>query len=264
MRYFQRNVPTNDHNSIVWFSEHNVHAQVGTFEPTCYDTDMKPLVHQKEQAILLRKKGYTYNEILVHVPVAKSSLSLWLKDLPLTKVEKNSLKHRRTSQISHGRIKAAGVLYQKRLLREKEQLQEAKVLFSKYHNKPLFHVGIALYWAEGGKRTNTWQFMNSDEAMQRVMISWLTSFVGINKDDLRFRLYIHKVYQSENCEHWWAESLNVSPEQFLKTIIKPSNRGVKKRPNYKGCLRIEVRNSKPLLNKMRFWQKMLVEFCIKQ
>ena len=56
---------------------------------------MKELVHYKAKAVALRKKGLSYNDILKQVPVAKSSLSLWLKDLPLTKSEKKVLKKNR-------------------------------------------------------------------------------------------------------------------------------------------------------------------------
>jgi hypothetical protein len=221
---------------------------------------MKILVQEKKTAVSLRKKGYTYREILAVVPVAKSSLSLWLKDMPLTKSEKSALKDRKDSNISRGRIKVAGILRTKRLVREKEQWIEAELAFQKYLNEPFFHTGLALYWAEGGKRTDQWQFVNSDADMQALMIRWLVTYANVKKNDLRFRLYIHKAYKSEECDSWWAKALEVNSAQFLKTIIKPSNLGIKKRPNYRGCLRIEVRSSKSLLNKMRFWQKMLVEF----
>lgn len=225
---------------------------------------MKALVQEKEKAITLRQQGCTYKEIMAIVPVAKSSLSLWLKDLPLTKEEKLALKNRKSTNISRGRIKVAGILRTRRLVREKDQLTEAKATFLRHENEPFFHAGLALYWAEGGKRTNQWSFMNSDGDMQKVMVKWLTTYTGIEKKDLRFRLFVHKAYQSEECDAWWAQKLQVSSSQFLKTIIKPSGLGVKKRPSYRGCLRIEVRSSKPLLNKMRFWQKMLVEFYVKQ
>lgn len=225
---------------------------------------MKALVQYKEQAIVLRQKGSTYSEIMAVVPVAKSSLSLWLKDLPLTQSEKTALKNRTDANISRGRIKVSGILHARRLSREKEQLLEAREVFKKYVDVPFFHTGVALYWAEGGKRTSQWQFVNSDGDMQRLMVLWLIQFVGVIKKDIRFRLYIHKPYQSEACDLWWCKTLQISPRQFLKTIIKPSNLGVKKRPNYHGCLRIEVRKSKSLLNKMRFWQKILVEFYSKQ
>jgi transposase len=50
---------------------------------------MKSKVREKEKAIELRRQGYSYKDILAQVPVAKSSISLWLQNLPLTAEEKN-------------------------------------------------------------------------------------------------------------------------------------------------------------------------------
>ncbi|MEX2340855.1 MAG: hypothetical protein WD605_00865 [Candidatus Paceibacterota bacterium] len=222
---------------------------------------MKALVHEKEKAIKLRKRGYSYKEILAQVPVAKSSLSLWLADLPLTKSEKLVLKDRKNTNITRGRIKAASELRRRRLERETVWLQEAKYTFEKYKNDPYFNVGLALYWAEGAKRVNQWSFSNSDEDMILVVLQWLHKYALIRPEDIFFRLYIHKPYAHENCEGWWTEKLQVPSSQFVKTIYKPTGFGVKKRPAYKGCIKIEVRRSKNLLCKMRFWQKMLVEYC---
>ena len=36
----------------------------------------------REKAIALRKAGYSYNLILEQVPVSKSTLSIWLADVP--------------------------------------------------------------------------------------------------------------------------------------------------------------------------------------
>ena len=38
----------------------------------------------RQKAIELRKAGYSYNYIMNHVPVAKSTLSDWLYDIPFT------------------------------------------------------------------------------------------------------------------------------------------------------------------------------------
>ncbi len=225
---------------------------------------MKSLVQEKTKAIELRKKGLSYRDILKSVPVAKSSLSLWLKDLPLTKQEKYSLKKRKDNNISRGRIKAAGVLSQKRLDREAIWLEEARCLFQQYQQSPLFQIGIALYWAEGAKRSNQWSFINSDEEMNSVVLLWLENFVGLERRELRYRLYVHKLYAHENCELWWQKKMNIPSSSFSCTVYKPSGRGIKKRPQYKGCLRIEVPKSKELLMKMKFWQAMLVEYSLKQ
>jgi hypothetical protein len=225
---------------------------------------MKKLVQEKEKAIALRKKGLSYNEILVQVPVAKSSLSLWLKDLPLTDDEKAVLKKRKDSNITHGRIKAASELRKRRLEREKELMKEASEEFKALVNSPLFHSGIALYWAEGGKRTDQWQFSNSDPDMIEMMIRWLTVYAGVNKENIGYRLYMHKLYGHENCEQFWADRLHAPLASFKKTVHKPSGRGVKKRPQYKGCLRIEVKNSHALLIKTKRWINLLVEYYRKQ
>lgn len=225
---------------------------------------MKSLVQEREKAIQLRKKGLCYRDILKEVSVAKSSLSLWLKDLPLTKDEKYALKNRKDSNISRGRIKAAGVLSQRRIDRERVWLEEARKVFRLNSMNPFFHSGIALYWAEGSKRSNQWSFINSDEEMNSVMLTWLEQFTGISRKNIRCRLYIHKLYAHEDCELWWQTKMNISPEQFSRTIYKPSGRGIKKRPLYKGCLRFEVPCSKGLLMKMKFWQSMLVEYYRKQ
>lgn len=220
---------------------------------------MKALVQEKERAIELRKRGLCYRDILKEVNVAKSSLSVWLKELPLTKNEKYALKRRKDTNITRGRIKAAGILSQRRLEREAKWLSEAKQVFTEHSNNPFFHAGIILYWAEGTKRTNQWSFINSDEEMNNVMLMWLEQFASIERSSVNFRLYIHKLYAHENCESWWAGKLHIHPSQFTKTIYKPSGKGVKKRPEYKGCLRIEVLRSKNLLMKMKFWQRMLVD-----
>ena len=225
---------------------------------------MKALVQEKQRAIQLRKKGLCYRDILKEIPVAKSSISLWLKDLPLTKSEKYSLKKRKDGNISRGRIKAAGILSQRRLDRESVWLKEARKTFDENKHSPFFHTGITLYWAEGSKRSNQWSFINSDEDMNNLMLIWVEQFLNINRNDVRFRLYIHKLYAHENCEQWWQEKMNILPNQFSRTIYKPSGRGIKKRPLYKGCLRMELARSKGLLMKMKFWQSMLVEYYQKQ
>jgi hypothetical protein len=112
---------------------------------------MNSLVREREKALELRRMGWTYKEILGEIPVAKSSLSLWLKDLPLTDREREYLKTRRDSNISMGRIKAATSNRANRLEREKVTAAQAELEFEKRRWDPLFLVGVTLYWALGRK-----------------------------------------------------------------------------------------------------------------
>jgi hypothetical protein len=224
---------------------------------------MRALIQEKERALQMRRNGMSYRDILKEIDVAKSSLSLWLKDLPLTEDEKKALKKRRNNNITHGRIKAAGELRKRRLDRESVWLNEARAEFQEHKGSQLFPVGVALYWAEGAKRTNQWSFINSDEDMLVVMLDWLETYTEYTRASVRVRVYMHKLYAHENCEEWWHKKLQVPLSQFSKTVYKPSGKGVKKRPQYKGCLRIEAPRSKELLVKMKFWQNMLIEHCSK-
>lgn len=225
---------------------------------------MKALTHLRNQAELLRKQGLTYQEILRQLPVSKSSLSEWLADFPLTIAEKHLLKKRKDSNITIGRIRAATSNRQNKIDKDQILLEEAKAEFGKYKNNTLFHTGIALYWAEGAKRNKMFHFMNSDSEMINVLIYWLERFTEYRRVDLGFRLYIHQPFIRDNWEVWWQKQLKVSSNQFKKTIVKPSGLGVKKRPNYKGCVRLEVPKSVHLLTKMKFWMNMQVEYHIKQ
>lgn len=225
---------------------------------------MKALITLRKQAEFLRKKGFTYNEILKQLPVAKSSLSLWLSDFPLTKSEKHLLKRRKDSNITIGKIRASAANRQNKINRDKDLLKIAKEEFEIYKEEPLFLTGIALYWAEGAKRNDMFHFMNSDCEMIDVMICWLEEFTEYKRADLGFRLYIHAPFIRDSWEIWWQKQLRASTTQFKKTIIKPSGLGVKKRPNYKGCIRLEVPRSVYLLTKMKFWINMLVEYHLKQ
>ena len=95
------------------------------------------------------------------------------------------------------------------------------------------------------------------------MIVWIKKFLNISRNDLILRLYIHKPYAHENLEKFWSNITGVEVTKFRKTIYKPTNLGVKKRPNYKGCLKINIRKSKKFLLMMKMWQNMLVREYLK-
>lgn len=220
---------------------------------------MRKLVQEKEKAVELRRKGLSYKEILKQLPVAKSSLSLWLKDLPLTKDEKMVLKDRKNSNISRGRIKAASELRNRRLERERKWFAEARELFEKHQGDTLFHTGISLYWAEGAKTDTIWSLINTDVDLIRTVVIWLERFPSVCSEDIHFRLFIHKPYAHEDLETWWQKQLGVDQERFLKTIYKDTKHLVKRKVGHHGCIRVEVRRSKHLLCKMKFLKEMAVE-----
>lgn len=231
----------------------------------CYtDTTMKKLVQEKESAVQLRKNGLSYAEILKQVPVAKSSLSLWLKDLPLTNSEKSVLKKRKDKNITRGRIKAAAELRKRRLDRERICFNEAKMIFDKYKDEPLFHAGVSMYWAEGAKTSNRWMLINTDVDVIEMMVVWLRKYLQVSNSDIFFRLYIHKPYADGSCEKWWKQKLSLPGDKFLKTVIKPTIHKSRQKAGHHGCLRIEVKNSKNLFFSMKILKSLAVDYYKKQ
>ena len=54
---------------------------------------------EKQKAIKFRRKGLSYSEILKKIPVAKSTLSLWLRTVRLAKRQKQRLTEKRLAAI---------------------------------------------------------------------------------------------------------------------------------------------------------------------
>jgi len=215
-------------------------------------------VQEKTKALQLRRQGYSYQDILKEVKVSKSSLSLWLNELPLTNEEESFLKTRKDSNISRGRIRAAVSNRMRRVVRDGFITRDAKREFEEKRNDPFFILGIALYWAEGAKRNWGFAFTNSDAEMMMVMVNWIEKYLGVKRVDIRARLYTHKPFAGDNSEEYWSEKTGIPMKNFGKTIYKQSGLLVKKRPDYRGCLRIEL-NKVLYLRKVVFWHHMLFE-----
>ncbi len=210
-------------------------------------------------AINLRKKGWSYNEIIKELKVAKGTLSGWLKDILLTDQQNLDLKNRLTDKIARGRLQASIALRARRMVRERDVFNKAEKDFTTFIKDPFFNIGLCLYWAEGAKKNTYFAFMNSDPEMHVIMLKWMRKYLKLKKSDFKYRLYIHEPYREENCEIFWANKLGLSEKGFQRTIYKPTPHKVKKNPDYKGCLRLSVTKI-DVLRTMMAWQKLLIKY----
>ncbi len=192
------------------------------------------------KAIELRKRGFSYKEIIKIIPnLSKSTISGWFKNLELTRKQQNLLEKRVNNNIEKGRIKAAIRLRNNRISKMNKTIDEAEREAAKLIKNPLFLIGLILYWSEGSQKTHTFSFINSDPLVIKIMIKWIQEICKIPKNKIRLRLYIHKIYAHENCEKFWSTQTGIPIERFSKTIYKPTPHKIKRNPDYKGCLRIE-------------------------
>lgn len=219
-------------------------------------------VQEKARAVELRKRGLSYNEIMARVPAitSKGTLSYWCNRITLTSEQIARIERNMQEGRDRARFRAIFVNRSNRELRDNAIIKIARKEFLHYKSDPFFTFGLALYWSEGAKTHRHFQFANSDARVIRFMIRWIGKYLKIPKHDLGVRLYIHKIYQHENCEEYWEKEIQIPKEKFHRTIYKPTPHKLKKNPNYKGCLRIDIGRTAPWL-KVIAWENCFEKLC---
>jgi len=212
---------------------------------------------EKERAIKLRKKGFSYSEILKGVPVAKSTLSLWLRSVGLAKKQRQRLTEKKLAAALRG----AKAKRDYRLAITKEIKDKARKEIGKLSRRDLWLIGVALYWAEGSKertKSNSVQFGNSDPEMIKLFLKWLQKVCKIPKKDIVFEIYLHKtaVKRKREVQNYWVKMTNFSLNQFKKIRWKKHNLNPKRKnigKNYYGQLRISIRKSSNFNREITGW-----------
>lgn len=220
---------------------------------------MVPKLAEKQKAIALRKQGKTYSEILKVVPVAKSTISLWLQDVGLSKPQKQVITQKR----KEAQMKGASA--RRRMRQEKTfsiYTQYAKEI-GKLSKRERTLIGAALYWAEGAKE-KAWRpgqrvdFGNTDPEMIKFFVRWLTEIVKVDINDIYFSLYIHKNHEQRVPEvlRYWKTAIDMPRLELAYVCFKKHNpKTVRKNTNdtYHGTLRMCVRRSADLQRRLYGW-----------
>src|SRR5262245_15736046 len=122
---------------------------------------MKP--EERERARELRRQGLSIKEICAHLSVAKSSVSLWVRDISLTSEQIERLEQRRSDNrkrfVYWGREHGAKIQKQAAEVRH-NRFSDAGYMRAKVDEE--FRLICALYWGEGSKSSKTFRVANSD------------------------------------------------------------------------------------------------------
>jgi len=190
----------------------------------------------KREAIQLRKKGWSYGEIGKKLNVPKSTLSYWLKTIPLTPALKKRLYTTRVLNLARGRWSQ----------RERRKREIAKIIeeAKKEIKLPLSFetyrfIGAALYWAEGDK-TKGFQIANSDPYLILFMVKWFETVFGVSPKNLKAWLNIYPQQNERKIKQFWSNLTGIPLENFGKSYIKPLSKGYKKNNLYYGTIKIKV------------------------
>ncbi|MFI6022446.1 hypothetical protein ACIBCP_33005 [Streptomyces sp. NPDC051287] len=207
----------------------------------------------------LRLRGWTYDRIETELGCSRSSVSLWVRDLP--RPEPRYTPEEQLALMQQGLAKRRAIDDEKRRETRAEACQEIGELA----DRDLFLAGVALYWAEGSKskpydRRERAVFVNSDPGVIRVYLAWL-DLLEVDRESLGFRLLIHESADIEAAHRFWAGIAGVDPAVFARPTLKKHNpKTVRKNTgdDYHGCLVIGVARSARLYNRIEGWWRGIV------
>ncbi|HEX2792635.1 MAG TPA: hypothetical protein VHO23_02880, partial [Candidatus Paceibacterota bacterium] len=192
---------------------------------------------EKEAAIGLRQLGESLKTIATKLNVSKSTVSLWVRDIPLSADAADRI----ARSYSNGQRASQTALRSRTLARLLVAKNEAEALIDGF--QPDARVALIMcsliYWCEGGKRPNDSDltFSKSDGALIESYLSLLRQAVPLNERKFRVRMHLHEYHDEEAQLKFWSKMTRIPEQQFTKTYWKPHT-GKRYRDGYQGCIHI--------------------------
>lgn len=175
---------------------------------------------ERDSAVAMRLEGKSYSEIKRIVQVSKSTLSRWLKDMPLPEERVRSLRDWSEKRIERCRNTKA----EKRRVEFEHSLKSVETNIGPLSERELLLAGTFLYWGEGGKtKPYAVSLSNTDPSIISCFISWVI-LLGAERQKFRVRLHLYSDMKPEQEIDWWSNELRLPKAQFARSYIKRSSR----------------------------------------
>ena len=182
---------------------------------------------RREQAIQLRQQGLSINAIATKLKAAKSSVSIWTREVRLSDTQRVYLKNQSHTPASVEKRRQARL--NNEAVRRNLAIRDAYLSVGSITNRELWLIGTALYWAEGGKTQRTVRFSNGDPEMIKLMMRYFRESCAVPEEKFRGYIHIHDSLDHCAAEHYWSEVSSIPITNFYKTYRKPnpSSRGLR-------------------------------------
>lgn len=205
----------------------------------------------------LRACGHTYKEIAASLGVSKSSVSLWVRDMP----RPGRLSYEETRRRNAEGVSAYWQAEQLRREARRQAVRDAAAAeIRELSEREILIAGAIAYWCEGAKskphrRSEQISFINSDPQLIGFFLQFL-AVAGVTHDRLICRLSIHESADVAAAQQFWLDRTGLPAEQFRRPTLKRHNpKTIRKNTgqDYHGCLVINVRRSTELYRKIEGW-----------
>ncbi|MHB1770047.1 MAG: hypothetical protein ACYCPH_03145 [Minisyncoccota bacterium] len=193
----------------------------------------------KREAELMRKRGSSYTIIGRKLGVAKSTLSFWLKNVPLSKEHRERLYTARIKNMSLGSKSNS-----ERRRREVEAIIDSARRETSSALSPDAYrlLGAALYWAEGSKG-GAIEIANSDPLLILFMTHWFSEMFKVSPVTFRAWLNIYPQQDDKALKRFWSSLTGIPVSRFGRSFVKPVSKGIKRNNLYYGTIKVRVPKS---------------------
>jgi hypothetical protein len=182
----------------------------------------------RQQARQLRRTGLPLAEIAARLGVAKSSVSLWVRDVEFTPVPR----------VTVGRRRAPNALERRKQAEIERLIEEGRARIGRLSEREFLVAGVALYAGEGAKGDGSVLFANSDPRMVAFFCSWLRHFFRIDESRLRVRLYLHQGLDLAASVAFWSALTGIPESQFAKPYRAVPDPSIRNAKHVHGCVGI--------------------------
>src|SRR3989339_923696 len=179
---------------------------------------------RKEKAIILRKKGYSYNMISEKLNISKGTLSCWFKEIPFIP---NKLVIER---IKKGPYKSGQIRHNQRVKDIAKIKKLAKEEIGTITKRDVWMIGVGLYIGEGSKSFETAQISNSDPDIIELAVKWFKNICGLKNDNITIVMHLYPDNNEKKCVNYWKKITDLPIKQFRKTQVdRRTNKSSNKR-----------------------------------
>jgi len=184
-------------------------------------------VEEQEKARALRAQNRTVADIAQILGVSKSSVSLWVRDVPFTPTLRVRGPHRRPHPAHEAK------------LRQIDELNRAGLeRIGALSDEVFFVAGVALYAGEGSKTDGEVRFSNTDPEMVRLFCAWFRRFFDIDERRLRGRLYLHRGLDLSAAQAFWSAVAHIPTTQFHKAYRAVPDPSIRRNKHEHGCFSV--------------------------